>query len=105
MTKFERFFLIDFFSELSNSCQTVVKKLSKSCQKVVKVEKKLKKSCQKVVKSCQKVVKIWQTFVKIGDNCISIKYRWGWRGGSKSDSTAFGRLPWSRQKAKIAILK
>jgi hypothetical protein len=22
--------------------------------------------------------------------------------GSKSDSTAFGRLPWSRQKAKIA---
>jgi hypothetical protein len=53
-------------------------------------------------KNCHKVVKICQTFVKIGDNCISIKSRWGWRGGSRSDSTAFGRLPWSLPKAKIA---
>jgi hypothetical protein len=53
------------------NCQTVVKK----------VFKQLSKTCQKLV--------------KIGDNCISIKCRWGWRGGSKSDSTAFGRLPWS----------
>jgi hypothetical protein len=66
----------------------------------------LLKSCQEVFKmlskSCQKIVKICHTFVKIVDNCISIKSRWGWRGRSKSDSTAFGRLPWSRPKAKIA---
>jgi hypothetical protein len=93
---------------LSNSSQKVVKKLSsKSCrQKVVKKLnkscKKVLKSCQKVLKSCHKVVKICQIFVKIGDNCISIKSRWGWRRGSKSDSTAFGRLLLSRPKAKIA---
>jgi hypothetical protein len=73
----------------------IVKQLTKSCQKVEKVEKKLSKSCHKVVKICQ-------TFVKIGDNCISIKSRWGWRGGSKSDPTAFGSILWSRPKAKIA---
>jgi hypothetical protein len=26
---------------------------------------------------------------------LYFKSRWGWRGGSISDSTAFGRLPWS----------
>jgi hypothetical protein len=35
--------IIFFFKKLSSSCQKVVKKLSKSCQK------KLLKSCQKVV--------------------------------------------------------
>jgi hypothetical protein len=58
-----------------------VENLSKSFQKVVK---KLLKICQKFVKnlskSCHKVVKICQTFVNIGDNCISVKSRWGWRG-------------------------
>jgi nucleotidyltransferase/DNA polymerase involved in DNA repair len=47
------------------SCHIVVKKLSHSCQKVVKKLQKVAKSCQKVIKkvvkklskSCQKVVK------------------------------------------------
>jgi hypothetical protein len=71
-------------------CLIAFSHLEKNCQEVVK---KLSKSCQKLSKSCHKVVKICKTFVKIGDNCISIKSRWEWRGGSKSDSTAFGRLP------------
>jgi hypothetical protein len=50
-----------------------IKQLPKSFQKTVK----------KLSKSCHKVVKICQTFIKIGDNCISIKSRWGWGGGQK----------------------
>jgi uncharacterized FlaG/YvyC family protein len=51
--------------KLSKSCPKVVQKLLKSCQKVVKkLSKSCQKSCQKVSESCQKVIKKLQKVAK-----------------------------------------
>jgi hypothetical protein len=76
----------------------VVKKLSKSCQKVIKklskVVKKLSKSCQKVVKKVvKKLPKLSKSCLElVVDMCyFSIKsVEGGWGGRAKSGSKAFG---------------
>jgi hypothetical protein len=66
---------------MSTNNHKIVKNLSKNGQKVIKKSSKTVKNCQ------------------ICDYIIS-KKSWGWGGGSKSDSKAFGRLLCSRPKAK-----
>jgi hypothetical protein len=101
------------------SCQKVVKKLSKSCQKKVvkklskklsesfqKVVKKLSKSCKKLSKSCQKVVKrsCHVSLVILCDTGSHLKEkinkRGGGVGGANSSCKAFGISFADRLKAK-----
>jgi hypothetical protein len=102
---------------MSKSCQKVVKKFSKKCQKLSKscqkVAKKLSKSCQK---GCQKVAKVVKKLSRIGceskivDHVLFINKVWGgwggWGGRAKRGSKAFGNyFVVSRRQKGRAIIK
>jgi (p)ppGpp synthase/HD superfamily hydrolase len=80
----------------------VLRKKLKNCQNCQKIVKKLSKSCQKFV---IKLSKNLSKFDKIGDNCISIKSRWGWRQGQKVIPRPLADYLGVGQSQKLQILK